>query len=176
MTSISNFKSITTVRPSFNIEHSSNTISLTNTALNNIECQYSHYTYFNIKDFREKFNVNNNMVEKIWDCNFKKNKVYCPNCNIYPMVRPINKPPFKGKPTPNALIIKLHSNPKKPEDFTFICYKCYNEHLYGDDYMHLTAPMDIAEDGECKHIEEYVEKFIKYGKKNNSRDARNTLT
>ena len=34
------------------------------------------------KEFRDKFKVNNTILENIWDANFKKKNGYCPNCNI----------------------------------------------------------------------------------------------
>ena len=84
---------------------------------------YSKYIFHNAKQFREKFKVNNTILEKIWDANFKKKNARCPNCNIYGICKPINNRCLNNpRKFPFGLIAAITEKASKIEEFTFICY------------------------------------------------------
>ena len=148
--------------------NSTNEIGNSTTVTNSIQEDsiYAKYTFRNTKEFREKYNVTNAILEKIWDANFKKKNGYCPNCNIYGICKPINnKCLHNPRKFPPGLVVSTVENPTKEEDFTFICYKCYNEHLQIPECMiGATAPMDVN-DGNHNMYDEYMNIFNKYNKK-----------
>ena len=129
---------------------------------------YTKYTFHNAKEFRDKFKVDNNVLEKIWDDNFEKKNGYCPNCNIYGICKPINnKCLHNQRKFPFGLIVSIVENPTKEEDFTYICYMCYNEHLQVPGcLMGSTAPMDVNDKNYSMH-DEYMTIFKKYNKRSN---------
>ena len=188
--SISNPMLITdkvSIKPTIHTPQTSNTMN-TNPTITNIGCSsnsimnigsssgvsttsqeesiYSKYTFHNAKEFRDKFKVNNNVLETIWNANFKKKNGFCPNCNIFGICKPINNKALNNpRKFPFGLIVSIVETPSKPEDFTFICYMCYNEHMRIPGCLSgATAPMDTNDDTHNMN-DEYMDIFSKYNKK-----------
>jgi hypothetical protein len=130
------------------------------------ESVYTKYTFHNAKEFRDNFKVQNTILENIWDSNFKKKNGYCTNCNIYGICKPINnKCLHNPRKFPFGLVVSIVEKPTKEEDFTYICYICYNEHLQIPGCMvGATAPMDVNDEKHNMH-DEYMSVFNKYNKK-----------
>ena len=167
-----------------NLRYNNNVVGVGNSKIaatktgNNLiseDSKYTKYIFHNAKEFRDKFKVDNTVLEKIWDDNFEKKNGNCPNCNIYGICKPINnKCLHNQRKFPFGLIVSIVENPTKEEDFTYICYMCYNEHLQVPGcLMGATAPMDIN-DGNYSMHDEYMNIFRKYNKRSNPPIANTT--
>lgn len=154
---------ISNLRYSNNMMRTGNDNTVTITSLTQEDSIYTKYTFHNIKEFRDNFKVDNTVLENIWDANFEKKNGYCPNCNIYGICKPINnKCLHNSRKFPFGLVVSTVETPTKEEDFTYVCYMCYNEHLQIPGCLiDATVPMDTNDENHNMH-DEYMTIFKKY--------------